>query len=221
VAYDNICRYLAAEYPSPFVPWLLAIESSDIQILPTELRLDPIRSDALYFLPERQQILHLEFQTLPSSIPNLPLRMLDYWVRLYRQYGCSIEQVVIFLKQTNSDAVYIEQFAMDNTIHRYRVVRLWEQDLSLLLANSALLPLAVLAQADNPANLLEQVAARIDMIEEPEQRKNISACTEVLASLKFEKDFIQQFLREELMRESAMALYGFQGSEVPVAEKRI
>ena len=93
---------------------------------------------------------------------------------------------------------------MSNTIHRYRVVRLWEQDPSLLLASPALLPLAVLAQTDNPATLLEQVAARIDMIEEPEQRRNISACTEVLASLKFEKNLIQQFLKEELMRESVI-----------------
>lgn len=28
--------------------------------------------------------------------------MIDYWLRLYRKYDCTIEQVVIFLKQTNS-----------------------------------------------------------------------------------------------------------------------
>jgi len=40
------------------------------------------------------------------------------------------------------------------------------------------------------------------MIEEPEEQRNISACVEVLASLRYDKDFIQRFLREELMRES-------------------
>ncbi|HEY9742194.1 MAG TPA: DUF4351 domain-containing protein [Coleofasciculaceae cyanobacterium] len=204
MAYDNVCRYLAAEYPAPFVRWLLDVDAIAIQPLPTELRIDPIRSDALYFLPERQQILHLEFQTLPTSVPALPFRMLDYWVRLYREYECPIEQVVIFLKETNSEAVYVEQFAFGRTIHPYRVVRLWEQDPAPLLASPALLPLAVLAQTDSPEVLLEQVAEQIDMIEEPEQQQNISACVELLARLKFEKNFIQQFLREELMRESPL-----------------
>lgn len=42
------------------------------------------------------------------------------------------------------------------------------------------------------------------MIKEPEQEGNISACVEVLASLRFDNNFIQQFLREEFMRESAI-----------------
>lgn len=143
LTYDNVLKYLAAEYPSSFIQSLLAIHDVEIQTLPTELGLDPIRADALYFLPQLQQIVHLEFQTGLASTPPLPLRLLDYWVRLYRQYGYPIEQVVIFLKPTNASAVYVEQFAVGNTTHRYRVVRLWEQDPAPLLANPALLPLAV------------------------------------------------------------------------------
>ena len=204
MAYDNICRYLATEYPADFVRWLLNLDSISIQPLPTELSLEPIRSDALYFLPERNQILHLEFQTVPASKPPLPVRMLDYWVRLYRQYECPIEQVVIFLKETNSEAVYVEQFAVGRTRHSYQVVRIWEQDSTTLLNSQALLPLAVLARADSPTALLEQVAARVDMIEEPNQQRNISVCVEVLARLKFDENLIRQFLREELMRESPL-----------------
>jgi len=152
--------------------------------------------------------LHLEFQTEPQSSPPLPLRMLDYWVRLYRQYGWqyghAVDQVVIFLKQTNSEAANVDQFAVGNTMHRYRVVRLWEQDPVPLLANPALLPLAVLARTDSPTRLLEQVAAQVDMIEEPQQQRNISACAEILAALKFDQNFVRQFLREEFMRESAI-----------------
>lgn len=204
MAYDNVLKYLAAEYPSSFVQWLLAYDDTEIQMLPTELGLDPIRADALYFLPQLQQILHLEFQTVPTSTPPLPLRMLDYWVRLYRQYGHPIEQVVIFLRLTNAEAAYVEQFAVGNTVHSYRVVRLWEQDPAPLLANPALLPLAVLARTDFPATLMQQVAAQVDMIEESQVQRNISACAQVLAGLRFEKDFIQQFLREEFMRESVI-----------------
>ncbi|MBD2513495.1 Rpn family recombination-promoting nuclease/putative transposase [Nostoc sp. FACHB-973] len=207
MAYDNICRYLAAEYPKAFVNWLFDSDAQGInaiQILPSELNLEPIRSDALYLLPESNKILHLEFQTVPASKPPLPLRMLDYWVRLYRQYNCPIEQVVIFLKETTSEAVYIDRFAVGRTFHSYRVVRIWEQDPSLLLTNPGLLPLAVLAQTDSPTSLLEQVAARIDMIEEADRQRNISACVEVLARLKFEQNLVRQFLREDLMRESPL-----------------
>lgn len=204
MAYDNICRYLATEYPADFVRWLLNLDSISIQSLPTELSLEPIRSDALYFLPERNQILHLEFQTFPASKPPLAVRMLDYWVRLYRQYECSIEQIVIFLRETNSEAVFVEQLAVGRTRHSYQVVRIWEQDSTTLLNSQALLPLAVLARTDSPTTLLEQVAARVDMIEEPNQQRNISACVEVLARLKFDENLIRQFLREDLMRESPL-----------------
>lgn len=119
-------------------------------------------------------------------------------------YRHPVEQVVIFLKPTNSQDAFIEQFAVGNTVHRYRVVRLWEQDPAPLLANPALLPLAVLARTDSPTALLEQVAARVELIEERQQQSNISAYTEILAGLKFDLDLIRRFLREELMRESVI-----------------
>ncbi len=204
MSFDNICKYLTSEYPQQFVRWLLASDATDIQLLPTELSRDPIRADTVILLQNTDQILHLEFQTLPESTPPLPLRMLDYWVRLYRQYSRPIEQVVIFLKETASDAAYTDRLIVGNTQHRYRVVRLWEQDSAPLLASPALLPFAALARTDSPAALLEQIAAQVDMIEEPDQQRNISACVEVLASLRFDKNLIEQFLREELMRESVI-----------------
>jgi len=173
-------------------------------VLPTELSLEPIRSDAVYFLPQLGQILHLEFQTEPKSNPPVPVRMLDYFVRLYRKYACSIEQVVIFLKPTSSEVVFTEQFAVGNTVHPYRVIRIWEEDPAPLLANPALLPLAVLARTDAPTSLLQQVAAQVELIGELQQQREISAYTEILAGLKFDKDLIRRFLREELMRESVI-----------------
>jgi len=204
LSYDNVLKRLAAEYPSALARCLLAVDAADIELLPTELSLEPVRSDAVYFLPQLGQILHIEFQTDPRSNPPLPLRLLDYWVRLYRQHRRTIEQVVIFLKPTTSEVVFTEQFAVGNTVHRYRVIRMWEQDPTPLLANPALLPLAVLAQTDEPTALLEQVAARVDMIDDLQQQRELSAYTEILAGLKFDKDLIRRFLREELMRESVI-----------------
>ena len=204
MAYDNICKYLAEEYPAEFACWLLGREITDIQVLKTELSVEPIRADSLTLLQTRQQILHSEFQTLPTSTPPLPFRMLDYWVRLKRQYWCAVEQVVIFLKPTTVDTVFTNEFVDTNTRHGYRVIRLWEQDPAPLLANPALLPFATLARSDAPNTLLQQVATQLDRIEEPRQRGNITACAQVLAGLRFDINFIRQLFREEVMRESVV-----------------
>ena len=204
MAYDNICKYLAEQYPTEFARWLLSDSATDIQVLRTELNVEPIRADSLTLLQTSNQILHLEFQTQPTSNPPLPFRMLDYWVRLKRQYWCHVEQVVIFLKYSTSEAVFTNEFEDVNTRHPYRVIRLWEEDPTPLLANPALLPLATLAKTDSPNALLEQVVAQVDMSEEPRQRGNLSACVAVLAGLRFEENLIRQLFREEIMQESVI-----------------
>lgn len=205
MAYDNACKYLAEEYPADFVNWLLSeSEATDIQVIKTELGIEPIRADSLTFLQTTNKILHIEFQTLPESNPPLSLRMLDYWIRLYRQYRCHIEQVVIFLKPTNSDAVFTEQFEETNTLHRYRVIRLWEQDPTPFLKNVGLLPLAALTRTDSPQTLLEQIARQIARINSREKRQLLSGCVGVLAGLRFEKDLIKRLFTEEIMQESVI-----------------
>lgn len=132
----------------------------------------------IILLNPQEEILHLEFQVAPISLPAMPIRMLDYYARLRRQYSFyPIQQVVIYLKETTSNAVFIEQFTDTNTVHRFRSIRIWEQEPATLLASVGLLPLAVLARTDSPESLLSQVAAQVDMIEEPSQQRNISACT--------------------------------------------
>ncbi|GAB4208683.1 MAG: DUF4351 domain-containing protein [Coleofasciculaceae cyanobacterium] len=204
MSYDNACKYLAEKYPREFARWLLGIEPSEIRIIKTELILEPIRDDSLSFLRAANRILHLEFQTLPVSKPPLPLRMLDYSVRLKRKYGCSVEQVVIFLQETTNEAAFTEEYRDETTIHCYRVVRLWEQDSAPFLANPALLPLAVLTQSSSPQLLLQDVAEQVVSIEDIEQRQNIASCAGVLAGLRFEEDLIRQLFREDMMRGSVI-----------------
>ncbi len=202
--YDNACKYLAEQYPAEFARWLLCVEPQDIQVLKTELTLEPIRADAVSLLQAANQILHLEFQTNPYSEPPIPFRMLDYSVRLKRQYGCDVEQVVIFLKQTTNEIVFSEEYRDRTTSHRYRVIRLWEQDPAIFLANPALLPLATLTRTDSPQALLGQVAELVARIEDIQQRQNISGCAEIIAGMRFKKDLIRQLFREEIMRESVI-----------------
>ena len=204
MAYDNTCKYLAEQYPGEFARWLLASDTKDIRVLKTELSLEPIRADSVTFLQISSQILHLEFQTEPTSTPPIDFRMLDYYTRLKRQHWCEIEQVVIFLQATTSEIVFNTEYIDRNTRHKYRVIRLWEEDPTPLLANPALLPLAALARSNSPSALLEQVAAGVDKIEESEERTNISACVQVLAGLRFKLDVIRRLFREEIMLESVV-----------------
>jgi predicted transposase YdaD len=111
---------------------------------------------------------------------------------------------VLFLKPIESEAVQLEQFEAENTLHRYRVIRLWEQQPTPLLNDPVLLPLAVLTQTEAPEALLEQVADRIDSIEDISQQRNLSAYAQLLAGLRFEKDLIRQIFRDSFMRESAI-----------------
>ncbi len=111
---------------------------------------------------------------------------------------------LVFLKYTSSESAFVDQFVAANTWHRYRVIRMWEQDPQPLLADSALLPLAALAQTDSPRALLERVATQVANIESTDQQQNVSACVQMLAGLRFEKNLIRQLFREEIMRESVI-----------------
>ena len=102
-------------------------------------------------------------------------------VRLKRQYRCPVTQVVIFLQETTNEVAYTEEYSDDTTVHRYRALRLWEQDSTQFLDNPALLPLAPLTRTDSPSALLALVADRIALIPNRDQRQNLAGCTEILA----------------------------------------
>ncbi len=200
---DNVCKLLAEKYPDDFARWLLAAESP-VKVLKTELSIEPIRADCVTFLQTTNRILHIEFQTLTKSTPPIPFRMLDYFVRLVRQYNVPITQVVIFLQETNNEIAFTEEYVNEMTSHRYRIIRMWEQDSTMFLNNPALLPLAPLTRTDSPEQLLSQVAQSVAKIPSRESRQEIAAYTEILAGLKFEKDLIRRFLSEDIMRESVI-----------------
>ena len=185
--------------------WLLPQEEfTTVEILKTELPAEPIRADSLILLRFGNTILHLEFEKLPYSDPPIPERILNYWVRLYGKYRCRIEQVVIFLQRIDSPLVFIDRFQVGNTVHPYRIIRLWEEDPAPFLASPALLPLAPLTRSDSPQELLVQVAAEVELIQDPAVRREILACTAVMAGLLHKPNLIRQLFREDIMQESVI-----------------
>lgn len=103
MSFDSVCKRLAELYPRDFASWLLGEPVAEVEVLKTELGNDPIRADSVIFLRLATAILHLEFQTTPKSKPPLPLRMLDYWVRLFRDTGLPVIQFVVLLTETNEE----------------------------------------------------------------------------------------------------------------------
>jgi predicted transposase/invertase (TIGR01784 family) len=203
MSFDNICKLLSEKYPANFASWVLETPQTNVEVIKTELSIEPIRADYVTFLQLQGRILHLEFQTRIQSTPPLPLRMLDYWVRLYRLYRLPVTQVVVLLIPTSSETVIETAFSVENTNHQYRVIRLWEQNPDLFLNDPALLPLAPLTATNQPQTLLQQVAEKIDELE-TKQKAEILTYTKIVAGLKYNKDLIQRLFQGGMMRESVI-----------------
>ena len=204
MSFDNVCKILAEKYPLDFANWLLPGVVEKIKVLKTELSIEPIRADSVILLQTKNRILHIEFQTNTKSEPPIPLRTLDYFVRLVRQYNLPVTQVVIFLQETTNEIAFTEAYINEMTTHRYRVIRMWEQDSDFFLHNPALLPLAPLTKTSSASGLLSQVATEIAKITDVPARQNTAAYTEILAGLRFEKNLIRQLLSEDIMQESVI-----------------
>jgi predicted transposase/invertase (TIGR01784 family) len=201
--YDDTCRFLAEHFSSDFASWLLGDPVEMTELKPSELSLDPIRTDALILLQSDASFLHLEFQTLPKE--NVSFRMLDYRVRGYRKDPTKLmRQVVIYLKQTASERVYQTSFTMENTRHQFEVVRLWEQPASLFLQYSGLIPFAVLGQSADAQETLRQAAQQIDRIANSTVQANLLAASGILAGLKLEDEVVYRIIRRDIMQESTV-----------------
>ncbi|MCS6814152.1 MAG: DUF4351 domain-containing protein [Cyanobacteria bacterium] len=204
MSFDNLCKLLSEKYPNHFTAWLIGGVPARVDVLKTELGIEPIRADSVTFLTLRNRILHLEFQTRLDSDPPLPLRMLDYWVRLYRLYRLPITQIIIFLTPPPGNEPIPTSFRVETTCHEYRIVKMWEQDPTIFLQTEALLPLAPLAATSNPQQLLAQVAQQVNAIQSNQKRQEVSSYTQILAGLRFEKSLIRQLFQENAMRESVI-----------------
>jgi predicted transposase/invertase (TIGR01784 family) len=201
--YDDTCRFLAEHFSADFASWLLGKSVPLTELQPSELSLDPIRADALIFLESDDEILHVEFQTLPKH--NIPFRVTDYRLRGYRRNPTKpMRQIVIYLKQTNSELVYQTSFTMERTRHEFDVVRLWEQPASLFLQYPGLIPFAALGQSVNAEEILRQAAQRLDQISEPLTQANLMAASGILAGLQLNEEIIYRVLRRDIMQESTV-----------------
>jgi len=211
---DDFCKQLVARHPASVSRWVLGriaepeqpAVGGSWQLLDRELSSAPLHADSVVLLPESSTgaILHLEFQTRPDAA--IAERMLDYWIRLHRRFHQPIRQAVIHLRPTGSHLARIEQLAIGHTRHSFHSLRLWEQDPAPLLADPALLPLAVLARPTSPSPelLLTQVRERLQAIADLDQRRLTGSGCQLLAGLAFPPDAIQRLLAMSILEDSSV-----------------
>ncbi|GBF79560.1 Rpn family recombination-promoting nuclease/putative transposase [Aphanothece sacrum] len=216
--YDNVCKFLAERFSSDFANWLLNKPIELTELKPTELSLNPIRADSLIFLQSEEIVLHIEFQTSPDE--DIPFRMTDYRLRVYRRYpNKEMYQVVIYLKPSNSELVYQNTFELTNLRHQFQIIRLWEEPTTIFMETPGLLPFAVLSRTDNPTETLTQIASIIDDIPNRQRQGDISASTAILSGLKLDQESIQRILRSDIMRESVIYQEIFHEGEIQGEKK--
>ncbi len=102
-----------------------------------------------------------------------------------------MKQIVIYLRKTTSELVYQTAFEIENTLHRFEVIRLWEQPTSIFLESVGLYPFASLAQTDEPESILRTVAAKIEDIGSSKIQANLTATAFILAGLVLNKNLCQ------------------------------
>ena len=199
--FDNLCKFLVENFSSDFATWLLGEPIALTELSPKELSIEPIRADALILRQSEEIVLHIEFQTQPDK--NIPFRMTDYRLRVYRRFpGKRMHQIVVYLQKTDSELVQQTTFTLEETFHRFQVIRLWEQPTEIFLQTPGLLPFAVLSNTSNKTNTLQKVAAQIDNISDKRTQSNLAASTFILAGLVLEEEEIKRLLRRDIMRES-------------------
>jgi len=201
--YDNICKFLVEQFSQDFASWFLGRSVPLTELSPQELSLEPIRADSLILKSSDQLILHLEFQTKPD--PDIPFRMADYRLRVYRRFpDLQMRQAVVYLKATDSPLVYENSFTLSQTSHEFEVIRLWEQPTKAFFNSPGLLPFVVLSQCKNPTEELRKVSRVLDKIPNPRIQANVSAASAILAGLVLDRELITTILRRDIMQESVI-----------------
>jgi predicted transposase/invertase (TIGR01784 family) len=200
---DNICKFLAENFSADFASWILGKSITLTKLETSELSTEPIRADSVIFLESSALILHIEFQTEPNQ--NIPFRMADYRLRLYRRFPKKeVYQVVIYLTPSQSPLVYENTFNLRELNHQFNVIRLWEQPTEIFQKYLGLLPFATLSQTDSPAETLRQVARKIENITDKQVQSNVAASTAIISGIALSKEIIKRLLRSEIMKESVI-----------------
>jgi predicted transposase/invertase (TIGR01784 family) len=201
MSFDTTCRRLAEIFPQDFASWLLGRPIALTELKPTELSLEAIRADCLILLQGENEVLHIEWQTVPTL--DLPMRLADYRLRIHRKFPTkTIHQVVIYLRETKSERVFQNYFEIAGMYAEFDVVRIWEVPAKDLLRYPGLLAFAALGRSTDPVKTLRSAVTAIGKIKDAAQQHEAISAAYVLSGLRLEADVISKMIRRDVMQES-------------------
>ncbi len=170
---DHPLKRLVELAPDVFAAWLLGVPvvravSRKDELIPTDDQVDADFILQVTLMDGRVIILHIEFQALGSNRP-MPLRMLDYHVRIYiQQRTYTVMSYVIYLGGAGAHDTGVHSLV---DVHgnvtvawQYGVVHLWKMTSEELLAldKPTLAVLIGQTKITNPERDLRQALRRIN-----------------------------------------------------------
>ena len=146
---DTISKYLIQHYPDHFTRFALARDDIEvIDVIETEQpTIRARRSDSFIRvrIDGEEALVHNEFQTVSSTNPPMPRRMVGYIGHAIEHHGLPIYSNAIYLRPDagqNDLGYYIQEFPGYEIAIRYRVIRLIEIEGQRILdtGHSGLIP---------------------------------------------------------------------------------
>lgn len=204
--YDGTLKFLLESYPRDLLGNLFGLPLTDapIQHLQTELQADTRTADAVLQvdLPgEPATLIHVEVQSRYD--PQIPLRLLDYAVRIHQKYERRVRSWPVQLlpfptswEPFPTEVGWGNPNREDGLLFRYHVVRVWELEPALGLAHPGLMPLFPLMRHEQrPPELLDRCVARLEEWQTPtDERERLLECLGSLASLRYDRNTVMEWL---------------------------
>jgi len=180
--YDNPIKLITEAYPNDIASWVAGFPVKG-QMEATELPSAPIRADFLFRDETKGKVIHVEFQTAPDR--DMPLRMLEYWVRLQRRYpDYDPLQYVVYLRPTDSKYVKQSELRHPNLTYTFNTIRLWEVPSQELMRNKiGLLPFAVLGKCSDRKNTLKQVLNKLELLPDSAKKDILMFATALFSEI--------------------------------------
>jgi predicted transposase YdaD len=130
--FDALLKRLVEDGAADFAAWLLGVDVTNVELLPTELSAETIEADVVMqvtLADGRVCLLHIEFQGRRSHRP-MPWRMLEYMARLAQKHSLPVHSAVIYFERGagGADTGQYQYPALDGSpmlTWRYQVIHLW------------------------------------------------------------------------------------------------
>src|SRR3989304_1081534 len=205
---DIAIKHLSTLYPKEFIQEFIPeyrVRSSHLRLDKELLRVER-RVDFIYEViteDEERFIAHLEFQSEWEG--DIPVRIFEYAGLISREYGLPLISILIYLgKGTYTEESY-QIVIGGKEINRYDYKMIPLSGIEIreeLYEKEGLLPLISLMKVEDPENIFSKVIDRIEKIEDKNRRLELQAIWYILSGIRYDKEFLDRFVRREALMES-------------------